>query len=303
MIAVIGSHAFNPTKRIPKDLDIICTFDDFNKFVKANYSDITEKRPINHGKKWIVKGHSHLMWHETDILEAEIAWGDGNSADKILELINNDSDTVYNRNLAYASLDVCYMLKMSHRFLKNSPHFLKTMNDIIAMREASAKIRPEWNEVFKQREKETYNYSHPSLMKSKEGFFNGDGVKYKFSHDSIHESIKLGDRPAYEYFKSDNAEVMCDMRKFAQLDEQIKLNAVYEEAVVLSLERSVIPFDTLPNVAFRMALEKVCTSITSGAFRSFAYDNFHKVFNMYTVDTFNKFDYDVAYGKVKLHGT
>ena len=58
---------------------------------------------------------------------------------------------------------------------------------------------------------------------------------------------------------------------------------MYEEACVLALERSMIPFDFKPNPhkSFATALEKVATSITSGFFREYAYRNYHAVLNLY----------------------
>lgn len=232
-------------------------------------------------------------------MEAEITW-DGSTAKMLHDLILADPKTIYADGLAYASLDVCYMLKMSHRYLKNSPHFLKTMKDIRNLRQFGAAIRPEHKAFLKEREKVTYWYKHPKLNKSKKEFFNGDGVKYVYDHDSIHESVKEGERPAYTYFQSENTEVMCDMKKFFEIDEQIRLNAVYEESCVLALERSIIPFGTDYEKAFVMALEKVCTSITSGKFREFSYNNYDKVRGMYKESTFDKFFDDVLNDKVML---
>ena len=132
-------------------------------------------------------------------------------------------------------------------------------------------------------------------------FFNGDGVNYKFSHDSIHESVKMFDRPAYSYFQSENAEVMCDMNKFLNLPLEIQLAAGYEESCVLALERSIIPFNTDYHKAFLMALEKVCTSISSGKFRNFCWEHYIQIRDMYNEETFTKFFADADAGKVELH--
>ena len=49
-----------------------------------------------------------------------------------------------------------------------------------------------------------------------------------------------------------------------------------------------------------MALEKVCTSITSGKFREFSWENYLKVRNMYDSMTFDKFFDDVKNDKVAM---
>lgn len=306
-IAMIGSNALRmyiPLVRKSKDYDIIGTYDDVVKYVERimrgaflGGEEPYSFYPINSGKKIIAR-------RGTLIIEAEIAWP-GSTAEKLLNIIKSDSKT-YNDtnyyNCLIPSLDVLYMLKMSHRFLKDSPHFLKTMEDIWEMRCSNAKIREEHMEFFKEREKETYTYSHPKLNQDKKNFFSGDGIKYMFDHDSIHESMKLMERPAYTYFKPENSEVWCSKEMFFECDEEIRINAVLEESLVLALERSQIPFPkTKPINSFKKALEKVCTSITSGWFREYAWDHYDDVmlkFDKVRSDYVEKFWKDVESGIV-----
>lgn len=305
MICVVGSHAMNQQLaarkgfkyRKPIDMDIVGSLDDVMAFAKKNLPVINEQYPSQKGGKYVFKGQDSVIPH-SNIIEAEITW-DGSTAKLLHELIVNDPDTIVVDGIAYASLDVCYVLKMSHRYLKNNPFFLKTMKDIRNLRKFGAKIRDEHKEFLKEREKVTYWYKHPKLNKNKMEFFNGDGVNYVYNHDSIHESVKEGDRPAYTYFQSTNAEVMCDMKKFFELPEQIRLNAVYEESCVLALERSIVPFNTNYEKAFCMALEKVCTSITSGKFREYAWENYEEVRKMFKNETFDRFFQHVKEGKVE----
>lgn len=300
MICVIGSHAINeqlrklkgmPYRR-PKDLDIVCTSEQAIAFANANFSTITEQYPSTKGGKLIFKG-TDCKLPFSNIIEAELVT-DESTAKALRDIILSDPETIYKHGMAYASMDVCYLLKISHRYLKNNPHFLKTMRDIQNLRTFGAKIRKGHKQFLKDREAVTYWYKHPKLNQNKQEFFNGDGVPYLFDHDSIHESVKLGEKPAYSYFQTDGAEVMVDMKKFFTLDEQIRLNAVYEESAVLALERSIIPFGTNYERAFLMALEKVCTSITSGKFRHFAYENYGKVRAMFSDEVFDRFFQHVA---------
>ena len=89
--------------------------------------------------------------------------------------------------------------------------------------------------------------------------------------------------PAYEYFKEDKSEVFCDKDLFFRLDEQTQLYAILEESYVLALERSQIPFKDKvdPKKSFDISLMKICTSITSGWFREFAWENYHKIQSLY----------------------
>lgn len=303
MICILGSHALNkhnPTRR-PIDLDLVATYDDLMEFSTVHFKQakVKESYPIRKGKKWVMKGDGPAT---ARIVETEIAWPDSLAAE-LMVLIDNDPKSIRAGNFVYASLDVLYMLKMSHRYLRNSPHFLKTMRDIHVMRAMGAKIRKEHKDFYKRRMKATYYYKHPSLEQGKGDFFKDDGIKYYFDHDNIHTSVALGDAPAYTYFQADNAEVQCDMKKFFACDEQIRLNAGCEESMVLSIERAVQPFGVDSFIAFKMALMKVCTSITSGKFREFCWENYDKILAMYDEKVYDKFWNDVKNDKVALHNS
>jgi hypothetical protein len=87
-------------------------------------------------------------------------------------------------------------------------------------------------------------------------------------------------------------EVKASKQKFNSGPEKMRLNGVLEEAYVLALERSIIPHPgaLTPKQAFDKALMKVCTSITSGWFREYAWENYYEVQKLYNpgyVDLFN----------------
>ncbi len=181
----------------------------------------------------------------------------------------------------YAEPDVCLMLKMSHRYLKNSPHFKKTILDIQALKKAGVTLPDFAKDWLPIREKETYDYGHPKLNQSKQSFFKDDF--YVYDHDTLHLAVALYNKPAYEYFKPDTNEVNVSKKLFFAQHQEIKLASVYEESCVLALERHQIPNNFAPNPrkSFEMALEKVCTSITSGWWREFAHDNYFSVLELY----------------------
>ena len=241
---------------------------------------VTSKYPLS-SNKFVVESHSGLF-------EIEVAY-EGSSA---AELLKYAADNL--KEPLYASCAMLLMLKMSHRYLKDSPHFHKTMLDINNLVDAGVRLDDELERILKIREAETYDYSAPNLDRTKEEFFSGDGVNYIFDHDSIHLAVAVADhgQPAYKSFSSSDKEVLVDMNKFMTLDHEIQLAAVYEEACVLALERSVIPHGVDQAIAFKMALEKVCTSITSGRFREFAWNNYHEVLEfkdkqpLYTLEFF-----------------
>lgn len=294
MIFAIGSFAAHAHKPDiwPKyqDLDIICTWESFQGFL--NSLDLNSCT-IPFGNKMISKRNGFMI-------ETEIAWK-GSSA---FDFINMKQDLTLSYfegiPIQIPSLDWLYAFKMSHRYLKNSPHFNKSRKDIKTFREMGCIIpNKEW---LKKREKETYSYNHPSLKKSKQEFFSGDMIEYVWDHDSIHESMKHLKCPAYLYYKKDGQEVECDRTKWENLPTLHKLYGVLEEVYVLALERSQIPHPNVdPLLSFTIALEKVCTSITSGWFREFAYNHYDEVYALYDEEYVKKFWKDVQEGKVKKH--
>jgi len=286
-------------RREIKDIDLVGTYDEVAAFIKQSKNLIKAYYPINSGKSYFIK------FNYGDILEIEIAWKNSR-AEKFISFINEQTDNITrgSRDDTVPSLDILYLLKMSHRYLKDSPHFLKTMEDIHAMRKHGAKIRPEHQAFYEQRMKDTYVYSHPKLDVSKDSFFDSavTNVYQQYDHDSIHRAVKIGEFPAYTYFQKDQ-EVLCSKDMFFALPEDIKLNAVLEESYVLALERSLIPFPFGKSAkeAFDMALMKVCTSITSGWFREYAWENYYKVQELYDENYVQKFSDGVESSVVVLN--
>jgi hypothetical protein len=286
---LIGSSALAFTadiSREPKDADLIATIDEYEDFVAKHRESLVSTYPINKGKKCLV------FLRDAKPIEMEIAWPNS-TAETLLNILstqNLPTTSFFGQDVYVAPLDVLYQLKLSHKFLKNSPHFLKTMRDIQFMETLGAKVTmPDW---LKARELETYDYKHPKLNVSKDDFFKKDeGVTYVYDHDSIHEAVKRYDRPAYTYFKPENSQVLCDRAMFEASSREIQLASVVEEATVLALERSQIPFkdQVTPKWSFDMALMKVCTSITSGWWRSFAYSEYDNVQALYDENYVSKF--------------
>lgn len=220
-------------------------------------------------------------------------------------VINNHS--LHNKVLI-PNIDLLYAIKLSHRYKKTTvSEFDKTMNDIKFIENKFNLNRNNLSQDLKYilsvRQKEVLSYSHPNLNVNRKEFFT-DNVDYIYDHDSIHESIRTLDKPAYSYFKPNENEVMCSKDMFFNLDEEIKIKSVVEEASVLALERSIIPFYPNPTEEilkdrFMYALRKICTSITSGWFREYSYDNFDKIVQNYDPDYYNRFIIGLNNGVIK----
>jgi hypothetical protein len=324
---IIGSHALIAhgvrLGRIPSDVDAIATMDEINDFrdrlreknISFHVDDSRLKKIIIHLH---VRGAKPIEFEISDPIENPTGWElkrtDRARFTEFRDKLLNDLFGV----VRFADPNVVLTLKLSHRYLKNNPHFRKTMDDILALRGLGYSVPPELQDWFKRREKATYYYKHPSLERNKKQFFSGDGVEYKYEHDDIHAALAtLPDpdwpfcmdedmqktSPAYKYFQADGAEVKTDKKKFFDLPTHVKLLSVLEESYVLALERSQIPcnFEIAPRTSFLIALEKVCTSITSGWWREYAWEHYYQVLAMYNDDYVARFIKAEAEGRVRLY--
>lgn len=288
---VVGSLALIqhiPMKREIKDMDLIIRPSELQEL-----KDDPEHVLVKESPKKVVftRGSLHI--------ECEVAT-QGSNQEMLLDLLGIGEETVY------ADLELLYALKMSHRFLRNSPHFHKTMRDIHLIRHHRAGsdddrgVCPIYRDWYERRVKDTYTYSHPKLNQGKDDFFTeevfeGD-FQYKYDHDSIHEAVAVGDCPAYVNFQ--DGPVMVSRKKFDESGYENQINSVYEESCVLALERAVVPNGLDKNKAFGIALMKVCTSIASGWWREFAWENYANVMQLYKA----KVDTDQDYVKMFQHG-
>lgn len=310
---IIGSRALKNAaphllNRDPLDHDFVCTIEEYDKFVKCIPKEqLKAAYPINEASKMIVKTFKD---NQLNIFEFEIAWPETTAA-SMLNLVNkvkgNSDFDIPGVDMYFADLNLLFALKASHRYLKNSPHFLKTRRDYFALKSHLGitvnDLDTDLKAWYKIREKETYNYKHPKLDQSKNSFFNpNEGVIYTYDHDTIHVSMaQENNTPAYTLYMKDGAQVACDKNKFFAAPQKVRLNGVVEEAYVLALERSQIPFKGKVDAkkSFDMALFKVCSSITSGWFREFAYDHYDEVQKMYNPDYVNMFWKAVDNGVVR----
>lgn len=276
---VVGSTALTtllPLGRIPKDTDIIARPEEAERYVKLGVWDSV--MPTQQGKKLVCKDLKGLM------TEIEMAWP-------------NTSGEYILHNYPKVTLDLLLTLKMSHRFL-SSPHFRKTWNDIKFLRDHGAVVHDSY--LLKLREKETYVKRLPKLNVDKSTFFDPETFKhYVYDHDSTHLAVADPCRPAYQEFQ--NGQVWCSKEEFEKLSPTIQQRSVLEEAYVLALERSQIPFQCSPDPrkSFRMAIEKICTTISSGWWREYAWQNYPLWFELYDEGYVARFKRGIERGIVK----
>lgn len=297
MIVVAGSLALNYQLgyecRLPKDIDIWATWDD----IAVLALDSNLKIYPQSGDLFIG------TWYDQRVEIKIISYSNLNTSLDIYKMHQVSNGNLYQQEACFLDINWLYLLKMSHRFKKNSPHFLKTMEDIHFLRSLGAEIPDQV--LYKKRVEETLS-KHPNLNQSKKDFFDTPGITYVYDHDDIHKAIAIGTKPAYTYYLRPGSEVFCDKKLFNATTEEIRLNGVLEEALVLALERSQIPFDYQvdKDKSFNTALTKVCTSITSGWFRTYAWENYFTIQKMYKeldFDYVERFKQCLQENKVRPH--
>lgn len=185
------------------------------------------------------------------------------------------------------------LLKRSHlhrdlRFAKHITYYHKFILPLLGDSFLSS-LSPAEDEFLQERIKLTkkhYPYHQISLKKSNSDFFD-DAVTKIFDHDHIHEVVaqvlRPNGTPLYLRLKINQESAYCEKTLWLSLTEQEKAICVLEETYVIALERFVLRDTWVKSemMAFNFALEKVCTTLTSGWFRDFAIDNYAKLKSLY----------------------
>jgi hypothetical protein len=301
---LIGSRALalrcpGALSRKPLDFDWVCTKEEFDTWMETSSHKVspTKVYELPEFNKWIVESNSTPC--EFEITKS------GTSSELLARLVENDPETISTPFGLIPSLDLLWTIKDSHKFKKfnySAAGFWKTAIDWHTMRSLGADFRPEYVPFHKLRQEEAYaGQKHPKLNVSKDNFFKDDAIDYRWDHDDIHVSVAPNGTPAYTLYLKDNEPVLCDRAKFFACPREVQLAGVVQEASVLAIERSKVPHgDTWSDKqAWMFALSKVCSSITSGWFRQFAFENVFDVIRLYPENYWTKFQTDIAAGKVK----
>jgi hypothetical protein len=208
-------------------------------------------------------------------------------------LVGEYAEKVLEEDYNVMSLEGLALMKRSH--LWRAYHFDKHITMYHKYLAKYAKWDdPKWCALLKQRirmTKETYPQRNPSLDQTNMDFFD-DAVKKVFDHDWIHELVAYYDRPLFERLKTEDKfdKAWCEKDLWALLSSEDKNKCVAEEAHVIACERFMIPNDWnyAPRRAYFQAVNKVCTTLTSGWFRDHAIDNFPEVIRLFDQSKFDK---------------
>lgn len=296
--------------RKPQDVDLICSDQQYKSYIKGFMSSGYRVVGLENKPNTKVAFLQDTFNGVTKIIETSLWRLDEyykvGSNSWLFDNLSEDYWEMFN-GVRYVTPPVVLMMKLSHRYKKDSVHFHKTRQDILMLRQQGIELDDYLKEILVEREKLT-NPSGYKLNVNKKEFFT-DNVPYVVDHDNdLHVPLAHLEQPAYRYYMKDGAEVFCDKEKFFALPEEYRLYGVLEETYVLACERALIPHGTDPKKAFDIALEKVATSVTSGWFREYAWENYDKIQSMYNPEYFKpvvehitkKYGEDFVQNKTKL---
>ncbi|CAB4387746.1 unnamed protein product [Rhizophagus irregularis] len=301
----------NKTKyeNLIKDNAVIKEFKETEKQVAKYTIDSTEKNKFLDNVRNISCGLADYSFKIDSPNEFEFVKRDQRnhskmSAQMILEYCHDVKDIKFISLLSFpcivAPLKVLEVLKTSHiywpaNFHKNIAdlHSLRIIlgysNVPITQPLCSPKRDEQIELILNTRIKETeilrgVPAAHINLNKTNQEFLDRDNdlfVQRYVPHDKLHEYVKYGDVPIHETLKEDKSKAWIKQSLFNQIDYQTQLNCVREEAMVIALERYLIPMSSKnQDTSYRSALVKICTSLTKGWFRQFAIDNYPRLSNL-----------------------
>jgi hypothetical protein len=253
---VIGSLPLNI--RYSKDIDVICYKKDINVEFK------------------LLDDYIATFEHNGKTVECLLA-------------DEQESLQIFLRDFSNTSYELLYIIKAGHITF---PHreWYKHIGDYHLLRKLVDYTNPtikEYIKLHKQSTQQRLNIKTPKLKGvTKDEFFDDAVVKY-YEHDFIHACMAHKEHPMYTYMQHDHNIVECDKKLWDGFTEEEKIQCVLEECYVIALERRIIPAikegKIPPNSteSFRWALMRVCTTLCSGWFRTFAINNFYTIFNSY----------------------
>lgn len=266
------------------DYDVVMTPEEFIQWSKDYNGHIRSLVPTKENK---YKAVLLSDGGQRKVYEIELGL-DGTSAKYLLDRVDEVTDVVIRgflgEQMHTLSLPYLMMTKKSHLIFP--VHFEKNINDYHLIKSylelgsfAPNETMNEYYELRSQEAKERYKQRTPKLNVTTEDFFSSKlSVPHYFVHDDIHEIMAHHDEPVYKKMQPDPSMAWCAKDMFFALPYEMQVQAVQEEAYVISLERYIIPQygDNHENhfEMYKNALKRICTTLCSGWFREFAIENY-----------------------------
>jgi hypothetical protein len=292
---LIGSRAakfhFRNFRR-PHDWDFIGTTQEVEDFL----SQFQHERLSSHANKirakiFLKEGPRLFEFELTEMVPSS------------LSLLEEDNETEYfdpllNVSYNVASPETLFLLKKSH--ICFNIHWRKSIIDyqFLYSRVDQSKLDEKWNKILLIRLneiKKRISYKEMDFDLDNEAFFQKSEkfVKRCMPHDDIHKATCFFDEPLFNLVKDDLTKAAMSPDKVNSLSHDLKIKLIQEEAIALSLERSIIPalkkkepFNATQ--AYQEMVAKMVYNYLPMWLRFFAADNFREISRL-NVDYVSKF--------------
>lgn len=282
--SVLNKHSHNPTNTMNK-----------SDFVQYYVFECEEKRIQHLSKPTYKLNYQNAQNVLLDNLGLVLSrYNNGETVYQVTATATStpkDNDNVSNMVIKlYKSLCDFYQLREKESYLHKLPNLNVDKGD------------------FFKKDEVNYIYDHDSIHEAialfvkqqlesnvnKQGQNSSLFTKEFLDGYYVNNTVSLKKLPAYTKYMKDDADVMTDADKFFQQNFQTQILGVVEETMVLALERFCFQPQNkkllrsgsyhqvkLPKYAFEFCLKKVCTTITSGYFREFAYIYYFEALKVY----------------------
>jgi hypothetical protein len=300
--ALVYHFPFLEKTRKINDIDIIASFDEIKEFIKNNKNIVKSYKFNNSNTKLKLKTkHKNV---ECEIL-------DGTKSSRLfyeLNKNNNEKISLFNSEFIVANKQTLYLLKKSH--VGFAIHWQKNINDYHFLKNNFNinNIDGKYYEAYNARLNEIserVKQNKINLNQTNSEFFNKSEkiIKRIYEHDDIHKIVAYYDTPMYERVKQDKDKAYIPKNNFDNLSLDDKIKMAREECYAIALERKIIPiienngtFDE--KKSFQYAIQRICTTLTSGFFKEFVIENYPLIIN-YDKDFSTIFIESVLNNKIK----
>lgn len=313
---ILGSRAYaynlKDVQRVSRftDYDVIMTNDQFKEWYKVNKEYITQAIPNGDLTKYnikIEKGDIRIQYE----IELDVYGSSKLLLENEDEVTKGEYKGFFGEVYKVLKLDYLGITKRSH--ITYPIHFEKNIKDYQAICKASGRkygkgdregLEEEYYQLRAKEVQERQPQKTPNLNVTVDDFFSSRlPVKAYFVHDDLHRLMAHRQKPIFEMMQKDATKAWCEKDMFFDLPYEYQLEAVVEEAYVIALERYIIPqFKTETSkdyyLAFLTAVKRICTTLTSGWFRRFAFENYNDVIAKYDEKYVTKFLNAYSNGKI-----
>jgi hypothetical protein len=290
---LIGSAALkwhHPDHRPPMDVDFIAWPYEVSSFFTINRDKILSSQTLHGGAKCVI--------YFTDVkVELEVAQL-GSSNELLLQRGYQVNAFLYGMQVSVADVVTLLTIKKSH--MTKPINWWKHITDYEILKCLAGKEIPESHKkIYDLRVLETDTRmpsTKPYLDISNDEFFkkSQETVGRVFNHDDLHRLTKFYAIPLFDHVKIDKNKASCSRGLFEALSHTDQIKCVQEEAFVIALERIIIPDlqaerTPEPLKAYKWAIERISTTLTSGWFREFSIENALEILNIEKLDYYDKF--------------